>query len=109
MLSTVMSEPSQLTCPSCTVTVLPLTVALVTLPQVAGWCDVQEVIPLPVGRRPVRPLRPFCAMNPKTVATSRGHVPRRGHAAGNDGAAITCGDALANFPGRADDMGARQD
>jgi hypothetical protein len=37
----VMSEPSQLTC---TVTVLPLTVVLVTLPQVAGWCDVQEVI-----------------------------------------------------------------
>ena len=34
MLSTVMSEPSQLTCPSCTVTVLPLTVVLVTLPQV---------------------------------------------------------------------------
>jgi len=45
MLSTVMSEPSQLTCPSCTVTVLPLTVVLVTLPQVTGWCDVQEVIP----------------------------------------------------------------
>ena len=31
---TVMSEPSQLTCPSCTVTVLPLNVVLVTLPQV---------------------------------------------------------------------------
>ena len=31
---TVISEPSQLTCPSCTVTVLPLKVVLVTLPQV---------------------------------------------------------------------------
>jgi hypothetical protein len=40
----------------------------------------------------------------KTVATSRGHIRPRGHAAGNDGAAITFGDALANFPGRADDI-----
>ena len=48
-------------------------------------------------------------MNPKTVATSRGHIRRRGHAAGNDGAGITFGDALANFSGRADDIGARQD
>ena len=33
-----------------------------TTTQVAGWCDVQEVIPRPAGRRPVRPL---CSMNPK--------------------------------------------
>ena len=43
-----------------------------------------------------------------TVATSRGHVRRRGHAPGNEGAGITFGDALANFPDRADDIGARQ-